>query len=93
MVKRTRERPGSHQRSNPWDHWGPNELADIVRKTPVIPWIIPGDRGKVEPGWLTPPLGTTRVKARVQTGVIHQFLWRRSRAVSDAKQELRGQER
>jgi hypothetical protein len=59
----------------------------------AIPWIIPGDRGKVEPGWLTPPLRTTRVKARVQTGAIHQFLWRRSRAVSDAKQELCGQER
>ena len=67
--------------------------AVIVSEPRESPWIIPGDRGKVASGWLTPPLRTTRVKTRVQAGVIHQFLWRRSRAVSDAKQELRGQER
>jgi hypothetical protein len=55
--------------------------------------MIPGDRGKAGSGWLTLPLRKAGAKAPVQTGTIHQFLWRRSRAVSDAKQGLCGQER
>jgi hypothetical protein len=55
--------------------------------------MIPGDRGKAGSGWLTLPLSNAGVKAPVHTGTIHQFLWRRSRAVSDAKQGLRGEER
>jgi hypothetical protein len=47
--------------------------------------IIPGDWGKVGPGWLVRPLLDRRCKARRLGGRIHQFLWRRSRAVSNAK--------
>ena len=55
--------------------------------------IIPGDWGKVESGWLAWPLSSPDRKVRGSGGRIHQFLWRRSRAVSNAKEELRGEER
>ena len=54
--------------------------------------IIPGDWGKVGPGWLAQPL-ESRTARFGGGGRIHQFLWRRSRAVSNAKQELSGEER
>jgi hypothetical protein len=37
-------------------------------------------------GWLNPSVTGRKVR---RGGKIHQFLWRRSRAVSVAKQELR----
>jgi hypothetical protein len=41
-------------------------------------------------GWLNP---SKSVSQGAETGGrIHQFLWRRSHAVSDAKQELSGEE-
>ena len=41
-------------------------------------------------GWLSPSKSASQ---EVETGGrIHQFLWRRSHAVSDAKQELSGKE-
>jgi hypothetical protein len=43
--------------------------------------IIPGDWGKVGPGWLAQPL-SSRIARFGSGGGIHQFLWRRSRAVS-----------
>ncbi len=43
--------------------------------------IIPGDWGKVESGWLAQPL-LRRAARSGSGGRIHQFLWRRSRAVS-----------
>jgi hypothetical protein len=43
--------------------------------------IIPGDWGKVEAGWLAQPL-SSRAARSGGGGRIHQFLWRRSRAVS-----------
>jgi hypothetical protein len=54
--------------------------------------IIPGDWGKVRPGWLAGPLGS-RAERRGGGGRIHQPLWRCSHTVSDAKQGLGGQER
>jgi hypothetical protein len=62
------------------------------RKLLNVSEIIPGDRGKAESGWLAWPLlnGTARCGSG---GRIHQFLWRRSRAVSNAKKELGGEER
>jgi hypothetical protein len=54
--------------------------------------IIPGDWGKAGSGWLAQPLGAAP-KGNGSGGRIHQFLWRRSRAVSNAIQELGGQER
>jgi len=54
--------------------------------------IIPGDWGKAESGWLAHPLINRAVRSG-SGGRIHQFLWRRSRAVSNAKKELRGKER
>jgi hypothetical protein len=39
------------------------------------------------------PLSRAGAEALAETGTIHQFLWRRSRAVSDAKQGLCGKER
>jgi hypothetical protein len=57
---------------------------------PKFSRIIPGDWGKVESGWLARLLGRP-VARLVGRGKIHQFLWRRSRAVNDAKQELRGE--
>ena len=49
--------------------------------------IIPGDWGKVESGWLAWPL-SSRVARCGSGGRIHQFLWQRSRAVSNAKRNL-----
>ena len=43
--------------------------------------IIPGDWGKVGSGWLAQPL-LNRIVRFGSGGRIHQFLWRRSRAVS-----------
>jgi len=54
--------------------------------------IIPGDWGKDESGWLVHPLINRTVRFG-SGGRIHQFLWRRSRAVSNAKKELGGKER
>ena len=54
--------------------------------------IIPGDWGKAESGWLTWPL-LRRIEWSGSGGRIHQFLWQRSRAVSNAKKELGGEER
>jgi hypothetical protein len=58
----------------------------------VGPEIIPGDWAKAVPGWLARPLWSEVERLRAG-GITHQFLWRRSRAVSDAKQGLGGQER
>jgi hypothetical protein len=52
-----------------------------------VPKIRPGDRGKAGSGWLIRPLRTEPLRDR-RTGIIHQFLWRRSRAVSSAKRNL-----
>jgi hypothetical protein len=49
--------------------------------------IIPGDWGKVESGWLTRPL-SSRIARFGSGGRIHQFLWQRSRAVSNARRNL-----
>ena len=46
--------------------------------------IIPGDWGKAESGWLAHPL-INRTARFGSGGRIHQFLCRRSRAVSNAK--------
>ncbi len=54
--------------------------------------IIPGDWGMDEPGWLANPL-INRAARSGSGGRIHQFLWRRSRAVSNAKEELCNEER
>src|SRR5581483_7192713 len=51
--------------------------------------IIPGDWGKVGPGWLAQPLQNEAAR-QSGGGRIHQFLWRRSRAVS---QREKGTER
>jgi hypothetical protein len=66
--------------------------AAVARLTPDVSRIIPGDWGKVESGWLAWPL-LSRIVRFGSGGRIHQFLWQRSRAVSNAKQELGGQER
>jgi hypothetical protein len=46
-------------------------------------------------GWLTRPLESARRKARGIGGIIHQFLWRRSRAVITRVRDLaaRGDEK
>ena len=49
--------------------------------------IIPGDWGKVESGWLAHPL-QSRIARFGSGGRIHQFLWRCSRIVSNAKKGL-----
>jgi hypothetical protein len=54
--------------------------------------IIPGDWGKDRSGWLAYPLCIRTVKSG-GVGTIHQFLWRRSRAVSDASKGLCGEGR
>jgi hypothetical protein len=46
--------------------------------------IIPGDWGKVESGWLTRLL-LSRIVRFGSGGRIHQFLWRCSRIVSNAR--------
>jgi len=51
------------------------------KKEDGVPGIIPGDWGKVGPGWLARPL-SNKAERRSEGGNIHQFLWRRSRAVS-----------
>ena len=61
------------------------------RKLLNVSRIIPGDWGKAESGWLAWPL-QKRI-ARFEGGRIHQFLWQRSRAVSNANQEPGGEER
>ena len=45
--------------------------------------IIPGDWGKVGSGWLARPLSSWTARFG-GGGRIHQFLWQRSRAVSNA---------
>jgi hypothetical protein len=55
-------------------------------------WIIPGDWGKAESGWLARPL-MTRFARAVERGRIHQSLWRFTRAASSAMQGLRSEER
>jgi len=59
---------------------------------PDVSRIIPGDWGKVEPGWLARPL-LIRAARFGGGGRIHQFLWRRSRAVSLREKEPGGEER
>ena len=62
------------------------------RKSLVVSRIIPGNWGKVESGWLAWPLSRRIVRSE-GGGRIHQFLWPRSRAVSNAKKELGDEER
>ena len=62
------------------------------RKSLVVSRIIPGNWGKVESGWLAWPL-LNRLVRFGRRGRIHQFLWPRSRAVSNAKKELGDEER
>jgi len=62
------------------------------RKLLNVSRIIPGDWGKAESGWLAWPLGDRTARSG-SGGRIHQFLWQRSRAVSNAKKELGGEER
>ena len=62
------------------------------RKLLNVSRIIPGDWGKAESGWLAWPL-SNRIARFGSGGRIHQFLWQRSRAVSNAKQEPGGEER
>jgi hypothetical protein len=61
--------------------------AVIAKLASAVSRIIPGDWGKAVPGWWAPPL-ENRVARSGGGGRIHQFLWRRSRAVSNAKKEL-----
>jgi hypothetical protein len=56
----------------------------VNRLSPKISRIIPGDWGKDGSGWLVHPL-INRTERCGGRGRIHQFLWRRSRAVSHAK--------
>jgi len=58
--------------------------AAVNRLPSKVSRIIPGDWGKDEPGWLAHPLINRAVRSG-SGGRIHQFLWRRSRAVSNAK--------
>jgi hypothetical protein len=48
--------------------------------------IIPGNWGKVRSGWLARLLSSWIARFG-GGGRIHQFLWRRSRAVSNAKRD------
>jgi hypothetical protein len=57
------------------------------RKLLTVSRIIPGDWGKAESGWLAWPL-LNRVERSGSGGRIHQFLWQRSRAVSNANRNL-----
>jgi len=57
------------------------------RKSLVVSRMIPGNWGKVEPGWLARPL-LDRIARFGGGGRIHQFLWSRSHAVSYAKRNL-----
>ena len=58
--------------------------AAVARLRPGGSRIIPGDWGKARSGWLAWPFGS-RAERLGGGGIIHQFLWRRSRAVSNAK--------
>jgi hypothetical protein len=60
--------------------------AVIERMSQVVSRIIPGDWGKAESGWLARPL-LNRIASSGSGGRIHQFLWPRSHAVSNAKKE------
>jgi hypothetical protein len=42
--------------------------------------IIPGDRGKIGPGWLVRSLENSAAQAGDRRGSIHRFRWQRSRA-------------
>jgi len=55
--------------------------AEVARWKLEVSRIIPGDWAKVESGWLAQPL-LSRIVRFGSGGRIHQFLWRRSRAVS-----------
>ena len=58
------------------------EMAAAVNRLKLsVSRIIPGDWGKVGSGWLAQPL-LGRIARFGSGGRIHQFLWRRSRAVS-----------
>jgi hypothetical protein len=59
-------------------------LATFNRLLLFTSRILPGDWGKVGPGWLVLPFWG-RAERFDRGGNIHQFLWRRSRAVSNAK--------
>jgi hypothetical protein len=59
------------------------ELSAVVRLRPAVPRMIPGNWGKAESGWLARPLRSCIARCGDE-GRIHQFLWRRSRAVSNA---------
>ena len=61
--------------------------AAVNRLKSEVSRIIPGDWGKAESGWLARPL-LSRIARSGSGGRIHQFLWRRSRAVSNAKRNL-----
>jgi len=61
-------------------------VAAVNRLTLSVSRIIPGDWGKVEPGWLAQLLSSRNASSE-SGGRIHQFLWRRSRAVSNAKRD------
>jgi hypothetical protein len=56
-------------------------LRAINRLRLNVSKIIPGDWGKVGPGWLARLL-QDRIERLGGGGRIHQFLWRRSRVVS-----------
>ena len=59
----------------------PGRAATVNRLRLCVSEIIPGDWGKVGSGWLARPL-CSRSARFGGGGRIHQFLWRRSRAVS-----------
>jgi hypothetical protein len=61
--------------------------AVVERSKPDVSRIIPGNWGKAESGWLARPLGG-RIARFGSGGRIHQFLWRRARAVSNATRNL-----
>jgi hypothetical protein len=67
-------------------------LAAVSRPKLTISRMIPGDWGKVGPGWLARPL-SSRIARSGGGGRIHQFLWRWSHTASNANEELGGQER
>jgi hypothetical protein len=54
--------------------------------------MIPGNWGKIGSGWLARFL-VRRFARAVEGGIIHQSLWRRSRAARYAKKGLRSEGR
>jgi hypothetical protein len=74
------------------DHVAAKTSAADASKPRDVSEIIPGNWGKAGSGWLARPFGNPAAKPGGR-GRIHQFLWQRSRAVSHAKEELRGEER